>query len=72
MEYWSFGVVGENRTAGYNPCFSVYRDLIICSVKVTGKSKFRVVCAYHFDDPYMPGNAFSITPLLQYSRTPLV
>ena len=37
-----------------------------------GKSKFRVVRATHFDDPYMPGNAFSITPTLQYSSNPLV
>jgi len=26
-----------------------------------------VVGASHFDDPYIPGNAFSITPALQYS-----
>ncbi len=30
------------------------------------------MCANHFDDPYLPGNAFSITPLLQYSSTPVL
>jgi hypothetical protein len=34
MEYWSFGVMGENRTKDYTPGVSAYRDMIICSVKV--------------------------------------
>jgi hypothetical protein len=28
------------------------------------KNKFRVPGTYYFDDPYMPGNVFSITPTL--------
>ncbi len=37
MEYWSFGVMGENRTEEYKPCFRDYCYMIICSVKVTGQ-----------------------------------
>jgi len=36
MEYWSFGVMGENMTDEYKPCFRVFRDMIIFSVKVIG------------------------------------
>ena len=67
MEYWSFGVMGENRTGEYKPCFRAYRDMIIFLVKVIGQNKFWVARATHFDDLYMPGNAFSNTPTLQYS-----
>jgi hypothetical protein len=28
MEYWSFGVMGENLTGEYKPCFRAYRDTI--------------------------------------------
>ena len=33
--------MGENRTAGYKPCFREYRDLIICSVKVIGQKQIQ-------------------------------
>jgi len=39
MEYWSFGVMGENRTGGYKPCFKAYRDMIIFSVNVIGQKQ---------------------------------
>ena len=67
MEYRNFGVMGENRTGEYPPCFRANRDMIIFSVKMIGKNKFWVARATHFDAPYMPGNAFSNTPTLQYS-----
>jgi len=69
MEYWNFGVMGENGTAAYKACFKAYRDMIICSVDVIGKNNFRAVWVKHFNEPCMPGNAFSITPLLHYSNT---
>ena len=34
MEYWSFGVMGENRIDKYNPCYRAHRDMILCSLKV--------------------------------------
>jgi len=37
MEYWSFGVLDENWSGEYNPCFRAYRDMINCSVKVIGQ-----------------------------------
>jgi hypothetical protein len=55
MEYWNFGVMGENRTEEYKPCFRAFRDMIICSMKVIWQDKNRVVRASHFDAPYMPG-----------------
>ena len=36
MESLSFGVMGENRTEEYKPCFGEYRVMTICSVKVIG------------------------------------
>jgi hypothetical protein len=73
LEYWSDGVLGENRIEAYNLCFRAFPDMILCSMNVIGqKNKFRVVCANHFDEPYMPGNAFPTTPILQHSSTPLV
>ena len=51
MEYWSFhlrcastrqvGVMGENRSEEYKPCFRVYLDMIICSVKVIGQKQIQ-------------------------------
>jgi hypothetical protein len=41
MEYWSFGVMGENRAATYKPRFRAYRDMIICSVKVIGQKQIQ-------------------------------
>jgi len=32
MECWSFGVMGENLTEDYKPCFRAYRDMIIFSI----------------------------------------
>jgi hypothetical protein len=65
-------MMGEKRTEEYKPCFRAFRDMIICSGKVIGQNKYRVMCVNHFNDPYMPGNVFSITPILQHSSTPLV
>jgi len=39
MECWSFGVMGENRTEEYKPCFRAYRDMIIFLVKVIGQKQ---------------------------------
>jgi hypothetical protein len=39
MEYWSFGVMGENQTGEYKPCFRAYHDMIIFSVKVIGQKR---------------------------------
>jgi len=36
-EYWSFGVMDEDRTGEYKPCSRAYRDMIILSVKVIGQ-----------------------------------
>ena len=41
MEYWSFGVVGENRSEEYKPYFRAYRDMIICTVKVIGQKQIQ-------------------------------
>jgi hypothetical protein len=41
MEYWSFGVMDENRSEEYNPCFRAYRDMIICSVKAFGQKQIQ-------------------------------
>jgi hypothetical protein len=41
MEYWSFGVMGENRTEAYKPCFRAHRDMIIFSVKVIGQKQIQ-------------------------------
>jgi hypothetical protein len=41
MEYWSFGVMGENRIEMYKLCFRAYRDMIICSVKVIGQKQIQ-------------------------------
>ena len=41
LEYWSFGVMGENRTERYKPCFRAYRDMINCTVKVIGQKQIQ-------------------------------
>jgi hypothetical protein len=68
MEYWSFGVMGENRIAKYHPYLRAHRDMIIFLEKVIGQNQFRR-CANHYYYPYMTGNAFSIN---QYSNTPVI
>ncbi len=39
MEYWSFGVMGENRTGEDKLCFRANRDMIIFSVKMIGQKQ---------------------------------
>jgi hypothetical protein len=42
MEDWSFGVMGENWTGEYTPCFRANRDMIIFSVKMIGPKQILV------------------------------
>ena len=41
MEYWSFGMMGENRTEQYTPFIRAYCDMKICLVKVIGQKQFQ-------------------------------
>jgi hypothetical protein len=41
MEYWSIGVMLENRNTGYNLYYKVHSDLFICFEKVIGQNQFR-------------------------------
>jgi len=66
MEYWSFGVMGEERTEEYTPCFRIYRDMIICSVKVIGQKQIQGGVSKLNNDQDIPGNFFFITPILQW------
>ena len=69
MEYWSFGVMGENRTAKYHPYYRSHRNLIICLDKVIGQKQFQSGVEIIIATLTCPGTLF---PILQYSITPVL
>jgi hypothetical protein len=72
MEYWSFGVMVENRIADHKVVISStsqFDDLRGESYRAKTISEW---FADHFSDFYMSGNDFSNSPVLQYPNTPVL